>query len=428
MTNYLSALLGYRTVLDSDGDPLTERRAIRFTGFSVVDNPVLECTDVSLIPPVVSSASVLAALAAAAGPISVNGQRIVDVGAPTPGSTDAATAAYVESLVADAAASFASYADAGDAATLAAANSYTDDARQSAEDYADTGDSTTLASAKAYADSLTAGLHREIFTASGTWTCPSGVTTALVIYWGGSGQGGGGRRPSTTGTPGAGGGAGGAARKCISIIHPTPTEDYTITIGAKGTGAGKGGSSNGSNGAAGNDGGDTTITGLGVDLVGKGAKGGLGGGSSNVRYYGGSTSTDIATPTADLDSTTLLIWSRPGHGGYGGPATATQTAGGDGFAQEFAGGAGGAAGTDSTNSGASGGGGGGGGPGGPGGAGGKGGNGVASGTAGAGAAGTAPAANSGAGGGGGGGGGSGPTSGNGGEGAEGSDGYVEILY
>ena len=69
-----------------------------------------------------------------------------------------------------------------------------------------------------------------IYTTSGTWICPAGVTTIQVEAWGGGGGGGG--AANTNNYRGAGGG-GGAYQKIVSL-SVTPGQSYTVTIGSGG--------------------------------------------------------------------------------------------------------------------------------------------------------------------------------------------------
>ena len=69
-----------------------------------------------------------------------------------------------------------------------------------------------------------------IFTTSGTWVCPQGVTSVQIEAWGGGGGGGG--AANTTNYRGAGGG-GGAYQK-ITSLAVTAGQTYTVTIGSGG--------------------------------------------------------------------------------------------------------------------------------------------------------------------------------------------------
>lgn len=115
----------------------------------------------------------------------------------------------------------------------------------------------------------------EIFTASGQWTAPAGVTSAYVLVYGAGGHGG-----SSGDSGGAAGGAGGYMK--AQIVTVEPGKAYPITIGTAGSGAG-GASSFGAllsangGGKGGNGSGDTG---------GNGGNGGSGGGAGGAGYYG----------------------------------------------------------------------------------------------------------------------------------------------
>jgi len=123
----------------------------------------------------------------------------------------------------------------------------------------------------------------QTFTASGTWTCPAGVTEVeyLVIAGGG---GAGGRQ-------GGGGGAGGF--RAGTGFSVTPGADYVITVGAGG--AGGSAASLGSPGTNGQNSIFSTITSAGGGGGGhtntSGLSGGSGGGGGshpdNVAGYAG---------------------------------------------------------------------------------------------------------------------------------------------
>jgi hypothetical protein len=73
------------------------------------------------------------------------------------------------------------------------------------------------------------------FTTSGTWVCPAGVYTAEFLVVGAGGAGGGADNSVNTRASAGGGGGGGAVKR--QQLVTTPGSTYTITIGAKGTGA-----------------------------------------------------------------------------------------------------------------------------------------------------------------------------------------------
>ena len=154
-----------------------------------------------------------------------------------------------------------------------------------------------------------AGIGGQVFTASGTFTIPTGVTLLKVTVVGGGGAGGSGVTNScSTGGSGGGGGAGGASIKYLTGL--TPGNTLTVTRGAAGstssvssgtqtittisaTGGGGGGSAStgsgfgGSGGVGGSgSGGDINLTGNAGNTgnfvsvaAGNGLSGGTGGGS-----------------------------------------------------------------------------------------------------------------------------------------------------
>jgi hypothetical protein len=140
------------------------------------------------------------------------------------------------------------------------------------------------------------------FAASGSWTCPSGITRARITSIGAGGGGG-----STAG--GGGGGGGGVGRSAVTV---TPATVYTVTIGAAGAingaggnttcnsivgNGGSAGSSGGAGGAGGSGTGDETFTGTTGDTFTAGtARGGwavIEGGPAN-EGVGGDTATAAA--------------------------------------------------------------------------------------------------------------------------------------
>ena len=136
----------------------------------------------------------------------------------------------------------------------------------------------------------------QVFTASGTWTRPTGITKVIVEVQGG---GAGGARDAT-GTEQIGGSAGGYAKKLLDVSSITTS---TITIGAAGAGAT-------GNNTAGADGGDSswadgtnTISGLkgvGGNTANTRTIGGLGTGG-DINIQGGSGGPRIDTPLVVLN-------------------------------------------------------------------------------------------------------------------------------
>ncbi|MGE0768958.1 MAG: glycine-rich domain-containing protein [Hyphomicrobiaceae bacterium] len=75
----------------------------------------------------------------------------------------------------------------------------------------------------------------QVFTASGTFTVPDGITQVAVDVWGAGGAGGASSDGTglAAGSAGAGGGAGGYARKLVTV---TPGDVIAVTVGAGGAG------------------------------------------------------------------------------------------------------------------------------------------------------------------------------------------------
>jgi hypothetical protein len=236
----------------------------------------------------------------------------------------------------------------------------------------------------------TSGVQYEYFTSSGSWTCPSGVTSVIIVAAGGGGGGAGGYG----GNPAGGGGGGGSAQQTGCVLV-TPSDSYTITIGAGGTG-GTGGANGDNPGAVGNNGSTTTFA-LSATVL-----------FACVGASGGGTEYDSTNPGNNLAGTTFDTASMGGTGGSGG---GSGTAGSNGYIGTYSGGSGGA------GAGSPDGGGGGGGGAGPQGNGGNGAPGEDN-------NGYSASANTGAGGGGGG----GNTGGIGGNGGNGGSGYLYIIY
>lgn len=124
------------------------------------------------------------------------------------------------------------------------------------------------------------------FTASGSWTCPEGVTTVYIDACGGGGGG-------AYSSPGAvgGGGGGGAAAVIGASISVTPGVTYTVTIGGPGA-AGTSSSVNGMAGGATSFGSLLVLNGGGGGLssAGAGAGGGTGGNAGTAGVLNGGIS------------------------------------------------------------------------------------------------------------------------------------------
>ena len=128
----------------------------------------------------------------------------------------------------------------------------------------------------------------QVFTSSGTWNRPSGITSVLVEVKGGGGGGAGGYTDSHSGSGGAEGGT------AIEFLDVSSTSSATVTIGAGGT-KGTGSNNGGGSWTAGGTGGTSSFAsfcsatgGAGGQVNGddlkKGALGGLGAnGNLNLR-------------------------------------------------------------------------------------------------------------------------------------------------
>lgn len=125
-------------------------------------------------------------------------------------------------------------------------------------------------------------LFREVFAASGVWTCPDFVDEVYVMAFGGGGGGG-------SGLYNAPGGGGSGGNMVESLLSVTPGAKYTVTIGA----GGAGGTISGSTFSAGGNGGATMFGNLLTATGGTGgpAKDNTGGGSQ-FAAASGSTGAD----------------------------------------------------------------------------------------------------------------------------------------
>lgn len=182
-----------------------------------------------------------------------------------------------------------------------------------------------------------AGAVTDVYTASGTWTAPDGVTSVDVEAWAGGGAGGG-----ATANPGKGGGGAGGqyAKKTVAVV---PGGNYAIVVGPGGSGG------TGDGGA----GGDSTFA--GTLVVAKGGAGGTAAGAQGAGSVVGGVG-DIVYPGGDGAASTVDTNCNTGGGGGGGAGStgaggnATGNTGGTGTV--LGGGNGGDSRTNSGNGGA----------------------------------------------------------------------------
>lgn len=170
-------------------------------------------------------------------------------------------------------------------------------------------------------DYIGTGVTMQVFTASGTWTKPTGLVKAIVEVIGGGGAGGG--VSANSYRAGAGGGAGGYSRKVIAAGSLGATE--TVTIGAGGTGDNDGGG----------NGGNTTF---GAHCTGAGGTGGAGdstgaasGGAGGAGSNGNINITGGTGGDGSTNATNITIGGRGGSPalyGDGGAQKISTTTGG----------------------------------------------------------------------------------------------------
>lgn len=199
-------------------------------------------------------------------------------------------------------------------------------------------------------------LSTRLFTASGTWTRPSGVRFVLVWALGAGGGGGGAAGASGSGAAGGGGGAGGFAAGFLDVAA---IASRSVTVGAGGTGGAASGAAGGAGGmtsfgaevvATGGAGGD----GMAAGTWGTAVTGGLGGGvtaadpgfagaaggaglrfdAGNVLSGSGAASFFGGGARGNVGNVAGAIASAPGAGGSGAAvaSSATGLSGGDGGA------------------------------------------------------------------------------------------------
>ncbi len=177
-----------------------------------------------------------------------------------------------------------------------------------------------------------------VFSSSGTWTAPAGVTAVDVRMWGGGGGGGGCNGTTAQNGICQGGGGGAAGSYTENTVSVVPGTQYAVTVGAGGaagkngspsTCGGNGGGSSfsslvlagggfGGNGECGNGegstGGASAGMAAGFSIAGEG---GLGGGFGGWAAAGGSAPMGGNGGYSGSGSGAVAP-SSPGGGGYGG--------------------------------------------------------------------------------------------------------------
>jgi hypothetical protein len=172
-------------------------------------------------------------------------------------------------------------------------------------------------------------LREQIFTASGSWTAPSGVTRAQLVVVAGGGGGSGYNNTGATND----GGNGGSAGVAVGNVTVVPGTVYTITVGSGGTGGTT--NNNGTAGASSSFGALMSATGGGAGLTsgsaganGTGTNGTTRNTSVNVTTmapFGGSGSRAAGSGTAPVAWT---ISSANASGAFGTGGNLTQASAG----------------------------------------------------------------------------------------------------
>lgn len=165
------------------------------------------------------------------------------------------------------------------------------------------GTNTTQGATTAFVQSIPHG--SQLFTASGTFTVPTGVAWIEVEVLGGGGSGGG---VGATGSAAGGGGAGGYSKVFANVV---PGTEITVTVGAGGAAAGSGG---GNPGGTSSFGSINSATG-GQGGGGAGAQGGIGGVGSGTGAVNG-TGAPGSPGVTGLSGT--LLGGTGGSSAYGG--------------------------------------------------------------------------------------------------------------
>jgi len=130
--------------------------------------------------------------------------------------------------------------------------------------------------------------NRAVYTGSGTWTAPAGVTSANVLVVAGGGGGGGGSYGGA-----GGGGAGGYLYQ--TTVPVTAGSTYSVIVGAGGAGTARAATTVGGSGSLSSALGYLSIGGGGGGTSQAGAAGGSGGGGSSANNGSGCRDAGTAT-------------------------------------------------------------------------------------------------------------------------------------
>lgn len=161
---------------------------------------------------------------------------------------------------------------------------------------------------------------KQVFTATGTWTKPTGCTTVQVVCVGAGGSGGSGRKGAAGTVRGGGFGGGGAAVSVATFNASDLGATETVTVAATTTG-GTSQTTNSTDGTGGNDG---TSSSFGTWLKAGGGGRGLGGNASTgAGAGGGGVIGDASSSTGGLPriTGTTVVNAIGGQGPEGGTAT-----------------------------------------------------------------------------------------------------------
>jgi hypothetical protein len=181
--------------------------------------------------------------------------------------------------------------------------------------------------------------QRQIFTASGSFTVPVGVTRVKVSCWGGGGGGGG----ASTNGAGTGGSAGGFTTKVVTGLTPGAT--VTVTIGAGGAGGTSGGG-NGGNGGTTSFGAHCSATGGSGNLGGPGTVPSAPAGAAGAGA-GGDLNLSGQPPSLGVVIGSQYFGGQGGAAPFGGGSTHSLGTGGNANPGNFPGGGGAAAASNS---------------------------------------------------------------------------------